>query len=504
MPAVPAAALVFYASGAVLALEILAGRLLAPYVGVTQEAYTGIIGTILAGIAVGTWLGGRMADRYDAGRLLGPVITLGGALALLPVPIVDFLGQNMRGARPATVVFLAVCGFFLPAMVLSAVDPIVVKLRLSSLDETGRVVGRLSALGTAGALVGVFLTGFVLLAALPTRPIIRGIGFSLVLVGLATWVLLARRRSGAERPTAGALALLAAVGLLSFGQSSPCQYESTYYCAYVEEDPDRAGGRTLWLDTLRHSYIDVDDPTHLEFSYARTMGDVLATIAPENEPLDVVHVGGGGLSLPRYLAATRPGTTSTVLEIDPLLPEIAEAELGYEPSPDDGIDVVTGDARLNIAQIPDGSADLVLGDAFGGVAVPWHLTTREFLLEVREVLQPGGWYALNLIDHPPAGFARAQAVTLQDVFGHVAVLAPEDRLTGEAGGNYVVVASDEPLPAEDILERNDARGDDEEAITSSGFSSTDAASWADFVGDADILTDDHAPVDQLLTPYPPA
>ena len=502
MPPVPAAALVFYASGAVLALEILAGRLLAPYVGVTLESYTGIIGTILAGIAAGSWIGGRLADRYDPRRLLGPALVIGGALALLSVPVVDYLGQSMRGARPSTVVLLAVCGFVLPAAVLSTVTPIVVKLRLHSLEETGQVVGRLSALGTAGALVGTFVTGFVLIAALPTRPIIRAIGFSLVAVGLVVWFWLGRRAASVGRPTGGTAAVALVAGLLSFGQSSPCEYESAYFCAYVVEDPDREGGRTLWLDTLRHSYVDVDDPTHLEFSYARTMGDVLAAIAPEGQPLDVVHVGGGGLSLPRYLAATRPGTTSTVLELDPLLPRIAEEELGYEPSPTDGIDVVTGDARLHIEDVPDGSADLVIGDAFGGVSVPWHLTTREFLFEVREVLAPGGWYALNLIDHPPAGFARAEAITLQDVFGHVAVIAPETRLTGASGGNYVVVASSDPLPIEDILARNDARGDDEEAITSSGFSSADAASWDDFVGDAQVLTDDHAPVDQLLNPYP--
>ncbi len=420
----------------------------------------------------------------------------------MSVPIVDYLGQATRGARPGTVVVLTVCGFFLPAAVLSAVTPIVVKLRLHSLEHTGEVVGRLSALGTAGALVGTFVTGFVLIAAIPTRPIIRIIGFSLVALGLVVWAWLARASRTIDRPTSGAAAVAIVAGLLSFAQSNPCEYESAYFCAFVVEDPDREGGRTLWLDTLRHSYVDVDDPTHLEFSYARTMGDVLATIAPEGEPLDVVHIGGGGLSLPRYLAATRPGTESTVLEIDPLLPHIAEEELGYEPSPDDGIDVVTGDARVGIDRVEAGSADLVIGDAFGGVSVPWHLTTREFLLLVRESLAPGGWYALNLIDYPPQGFARAQAVTLQEVFGHVAVLAPPDRFTGEAGGNHVVVASTDPLPIDAILDRNATRGDDEVAVTSDGQTTHADVTWDEWVGDAEVLTDDHAPVDQLLTPYP--
>ena len=495
-----AAALVFLSSGAVLALEILAGRLLAPYVGVTLESYTGIIGVILAGIAVGSWLGGRLADRRDPHGLLGPILTFGGATALLTIPIVDYLGQSMRGARPSTVGILALCGFVVPATILSAVTPVVVKIQLDDLDETGRIVGRLSAVGTFGALFGTFVTGFVLIAALPTRPVIRAIAGSMVLLGVVVWVWLSRREPQVGTPTVGAMGMALLAGLASFGQSNPCEYESAYFCAFVEPDPDREGGRTLWLDSLRHSYIDVDDPSHLEFTYARTMGDVLAEVAPEGEPLEVVHVGGGGLSLPRYLEATRPGTRSTVLEIDPLLTTIAVEELGYEPIPT--IEVVNGDARLNIDDIPDGSADLVIGDAFGGVSVPWHLTTREFLEQVREVLAPGGWYALNLIDHPPLGFARAEAVTLHDVFGHVAVLAPPDRLAGESGGNFVVVASTEPLPTGSILDRNTTRGDDEGALDSDGFSSDDELSWERFVGDAEVLTDDHAPVDQLLTPYP--
>lgn len=501
-----AATLVFFTSGAVLALEILAGRLMAPYVGVTLEAYTGIIGTVLAGIAAGSWIGGKMADRRDPWGMLGPLVTAGGAFSLLTIPIIDFLGQNMRGARPSTVVMLALCGFVLPAAILSAVTPVVIKIQLRSLHETGQVVGRLSGVGTVGALFGTFVTGFVLIAAWPTRPVIRAIGFALVATGLVVWVWARRRQPDVVRPTAGVMSLAVAASLLTFGQANPCEYESAYFCAFVVEDPDREGGRTLWLDNVRHSYIDVDDPSHLEFTYARTTSDVLAEVAPEGQPLDVVHIGGGGLSLPRYLEATRPGTESTVLEIDPLLTTIAKQELGYEPI--DTIDVVNGDARLNIERVAEDSADLVIGDAFGGVSVPWHLTTREFLVEVRERLEPGGWYVMNMIDHPPLGFVRAEAVTLEEVFGHVAVLAPPERLARTdaggfvEGGNFVVVASTDPLPTAEILERNRARGDDEGAIDTDGFASDPALSWAAFVGGAEVLTDDDAPVDQLLTPYP--
>ena len=178
-----AGALVFVTSASVLVLEILAARLLAPYVGVTLETYTAIIGTILAAIALGTWVGGRLADRRDPRGLLGPILILGGALSLSIVPIVRLIGSLPLGGGPAAVVLLVLAGFFAPAAVLSAVPPTVIKLQLSDLAETGSTVGRLSALGTAGAIFGTFATGFVLVATLPTTPIVVGVAIALMVLG---------------------------------------------------------------------------------------------------------------------------------------------------------------------------------------------------------------------------------------------------------------------------------------------------------------------------------
>lgn len=488
MPPSVAATLVFGTSAAVLILEILAGRLLAPYVGVTLETFTGIIGTMLAGIALGSWWGGRLADRIHPQSLLGPLIVAGGALAFVTIPIVDFLGSGVRGATAGTVVVLAFAGFFAPAAVLSAVTPTVIKIQLSSLDETGQVVGRLSAISTVGALFGTFATGFLLVAALPTRPIIRILAALLVASGFGVWWWLRSTR----QLTGGVLGLTLVAAALSFAATNPCERESAYFCAHVDPDPERDTGRVLWLDTLRHSYVDLADPTHLEFSYAQTMSDVLAAVAPPAEALDVLHIGGGGFSLPRYLRHTRPGSTHLVLELDPRLLEIAREELGLELR--DDIEVRTGDARLTLADVADDSMDLVIGDAFGGVSVPWHLTTTEFLNGVERVLRPGGVYTLNLIDYPPLGFARAEAATLAAVFDHVAVLAPQERLDRTVGGNFVLVASNDPLAVDEMLARNAARGDDEAAATGADLDA--------FIGDAPVLTDDYAPVDQLLTPYP--
>lgn len=483
-----AGALVFVASGAVLVLEILAGRLLAPYVGVSLETFTGIIGVVLAGIALGAWGGGRLADRTDPKRLLPAALVLGGAAAVAAVPIIRVVGPAADGASPPTIVFLALTAFFLPSVLLSSVTPMVVKLQLHTVAHTGEVVGRLSALGTAGSLLGVFGTGFLLIAEFPTTPVVIVLGALLVAIGAALWW---RFRSIADRQVvaAGALALVAAGGI-ALAAGSPCDVETAYFCASVRADPDRPSGRVLLLDDLRHAYVDLADPTHLEFQYTQLFGDVLDSIAPPGRPLDALHLGGGGFTMPRYLEATRPGSDSLVLELDPGVVAVAEDELGFQAGP--ALRVVTGDARNHLGDVPTGSVDVVIGDAFGGRAVPYHLTTREFTAELARVLRPGGVLAQNIIDQPPLRFLRAEIATLREVFAHVAVIAPPGRFDGTALGNTIVVASDELVPVDALRAEIAARDDDDVVIS-------EPAELDDLVGDSPVLTDDYAPVDQLLS-----
>jgi len=493
MPPFAAGLLVFSTSAAVLVIEILASRLLAPYVGETLGTYTAVIGTVLAGIALGAFTGGRLADRSDPRGLLGPAIVLGGALTLAIVPIVGSFGPALAGGGAASTVILTALAFFLPATVLSAVSPMVVKLQLGALAETGSVVGRLSALGTAGAIVGTFVTGFVLVAAFPSRPTLLVLGAAVVVGGLALhWALRGRAAEAGRQPLAAILVL----GLLSAGAATvtptPCEVETAYYCASVVEDLEPCEGLTLYLDTLRHSCIHPDDPTRLDFTYAQVMGDVITTMRPPGEPLDALHIGGAGFSLPRWLRATRPGSRSLVLELDADIVQLARDRLGLVTG--DDLRVQVGDARTALQRQPEGTRDLVIGDAFGGVAVPWHLTTAEFVRDVRATLRPAGVYALNLIDHGDLGFARAEVATLRAVFTHVAVIAPPERLARRAGGNFVLVASDAPLAVDATLASNAARGDDDGALTGDALDA--------FVDGARVLRDDHAPVDQLLTPQP--
>ena len=512
MPSPLASLLVFLSSAAVLVLELLAARLLIPYVGNTIETYTAIIGVVLAGIALGTWLGGRAADRTAPRRLLAPLLVAGGGLAAFTVPIVDVLGAGLRGTGPATAIVLATLAVLVPAAVLSAVTPVVIKLQLDSLERTGSVVGRLSAVSTFGGIAGTFLTGFVLVALFPTRATIRVLAVLLVLGGVTVAVGLAR--GGADRglgrlgadgstPLLGIAPLVVAALAIgaSLGTSGPCEEESAYYCIAVRDDPRSDTGRVLWLDTLPHSHVDLADPTVLSFTYTAWYGDVIGAVAPDGDPLRALHVGAGGLTMPRYLRSEHPGSSQVVLELDPLVVDVAIERLGFAPGAD--VRIVTGDARRAVADLAaggDGAGgaavagppfDLVIGDAFGGIAVPWHLTTREFVADLRATMTDDGVYVLNLIDHGPRDLLRAEAATLADVFAHVGVL---ERADGR-GGNHVLIASDSPLPVDAILARNRGRGRDDALVT--------GAALAALVEGAPVLRDDRAPVDQLLTPRPP-
>lgn len=179
MKRAPALAIVFAASAAVLVMEILANRLMAPYVGVSLETFTGIIGVVLAGIATGAFAGGRLADVHDPRLLLPAALGFGGLLVWVAVPIVRGLGPSLTH-DPVAIVVLATAGYFAPAAVLSAVTPIVAKLRLSTLEETGSVFGGLSAAGTAGGLAGTFVTGFVLVTTLGSRITMFLVGGSMI------------------------------------------------------------------------------------------------------------------------------------------------------------------------------------------------------------------------------------------------------------------------------------------------------------------------------------
>ncbi len=210
-----------------------------------------------------------------------------------------------------------------------------------------------------------------------------------------------------------------------------------------------AGGYELSIGETPQSHVDLDDPTHLHFEYVARMGAVIDQLGEPGAALTAVHLGGGALTLPRYIAATRPGSRQQVIELEPGIVELVREHL---PLPKGAsIRIRTGDAREVAARLPEGlvgRADLVVSDVFSGAQTPAHLTTVEYYRGVARLLTESGVLLVNIADGAGLAFARRQVATIQEVLADVAVLAEVQTLKGRRFGNLVVAASRAPLPTE--------------------------------------------------------
>lgn len=255
--------------------------------------------------------------------------------------------------------------------------------------------------------------------------------------------------------------------------------------------PDVDGERA-WLLTVNgapQSYVDLDDPEHLEFEYVRRLAHVLDCAAEPGAPLDLLHLGGGALTLPRYAAAARPGSRQTVVEFDAGLVELVAEHLPLA----DGAEVAVhaADARAWLGRAPARSADVIVADVFGGSRVPAQLTSVEYAREAARVLRPGGLYAANLADGAPFGFLRAQLANFGAVFGELALIAEPGVLRGRRFGNAVLLASDAALPVAALARR--CAGDAFPARVESGDALARFARGARTVADADAVASPEPP-----------
>ncbi|MEU4109849.1 spermidine synthase [Streptomyces sp. NPDC048208] len=254
-------------------------------------------------------------------------------------------------------------------------------------------------------------------------------------------------------------------------------------------DPDRARAWSLLIDGAPQSHVDLDDPAHLSFEYQRRIGHVIDLVAPQGKPVQAVHLGGGALTLARYTAATRPRSTQQVVERDTALVQLVRRELPLDPGA--RIRVRSADAREGLAKVPDGWADLIVADVFSGARTPAHLTSAEFLDEVRRALRPGGVYTANLADGPPLAHLRGQIATAAARFAELALIADPAVLRGKRFGNAILIASDLPLPLAELTRR--AASDPHPARLEHGPRLTD------FTGGAAPVTDTSA----VASPAPP-
>lgn len=473
----------FVGSGCLLVLELVAARLVAPDLGVSLYTWTSVIGVVLAGVSLGNFLGGRIGDRWPRRSVLAWVYLAGAATTALVLVVSRYTESlALPSSSPAMVQVLWVVSvlFFVPSTVLGVPTPILTRLSLRSVAGSARVVGRIQAAAALGSITGTFLTGFGLISWFGVRQVIAGVAFVLLVLSLCAAVPRSLLSIG--------MTVLVAAGILAAGVTakSPCTRESDYFCIRVVPVAADESGRSsqqleLYLDRLLHSTVDRSNPANLGYGYEESYARALRELNPDGKPFDAFFVGGGGFVFPRFVQGAY-GARSTVAEIDPEVTQVARERLGLEPS--ERMRIVTDDARRVLAAAPSKEKyDVVFGDAFNDFAVPHHLTTREFHRLVADHLTDDGVYLMNLVDGVHHDFLRSELATLRETFSDVGVFIPAsgwpplgDRDT------FVIVAANRPLPAELPL------------VPAEGI-----APFLDG-GRKVILTDDHAPVDQMLAP----
>ena len=489
--------IVFTASACGLIIEIVAGRILAPSIGVSVYTWTSIIGVVLAGISLGNYLGGRIADLQGSQTLLGVILLAAGLSSLSVLPLVNLVSDAF-GSLPIIprIVLLTATLFFIPSCILGMVTPLVIKLRLRDLSKTGNVVGKVYAISTSGSILGTFLAGFVLIQWIGSRPILVLISLVLVAMALAFGRLWRARIMGPALLAAfGALAIFVLTG---HGIASPCLRESNYFCIKVREET-RDGNKVvkvLTLDKLVHSHVSLDDPTLLIYNYEQIFSE-LASFGGQRDPrLRTLSIGGGGYTLPRYLEVTYPQSTVEVIEIDPAVTEVAYEYLGLWA--DSRIVTFNEDARMVIPDLEERRYDIVYGDAFNDLSVPFHLTTVEFNEDVKALLKDDGMYAVNVVDKMRSGnFLRSFVHTMRRSFPYVYVLSDDEAWDNDLRDSYVVVGALRPLASEALRSASVSMGKSEPIIH---FMPAELLqSWLGLKRNV-LLTDDYVPVENMLAP----
>jgi hypothetical protein len=219
--------------------------------------------------------------------------------------------------------------------------------------------------------------------------------------------------------------------------------------AELVPDIDRTDAWLLFVDGVPQSGVDLTDPGYLEFEYIRRIGHVVDLAFPPGAPVHALHLGGGALTLPRYIAHTRPGSRQLVAEVDDVLTDLVRASL---PLPTGHrIRVRAADAREVVESVRAGSYDLVIADVFAGAVTPPRLTTAEFTAATARALRPGGVYAVNVAAGPPLDSARSAAATVGSCYPVTCMIAEASVLKGRRKGNLVIIGGDQPLPQAALL-----------------------------------------------------
>ena len=438
-----------------LIIEIVAGRMLAPYLGMSIYTWTAIIAVVLAGFSVGHWVGGliaewprRKAEESMVWILLGASISSAASLVLIRLLSGPILSAGMSPVP--TIIFLTSALFFLPSFFVGIPSPVLTKLAIDqSPDRTGRRLGAMYAAGALGSIFGTLAAGFVFiswLGTIKTVLFVAAIYFALSVI----YFFKTHDRANKSALASFGAGVLILIGISALGGrvqafTSNCLKESQYYCIRIVdiEGPETIGAeisdaRLMILDHLGHSMSVKSSPETLLASYVELKNVLIRDRFDRDTALQAFFIGGGGYTLPRAWLKQFPYGQMRVSEVDPEVTVVAKKMMWLIPS--ERLSVVHSDARATLLRQAE-TYHVIVGDAFHDISVPQHLVTREFFKLVKSRLRSDGLYIMNVVDHLQRPRLLLSVVkTLSEHFPVVEVWIDADHMRTGGRETFIVMA----------------------------------------------------------------
>jgi len=505
------AATVFISSACIMILELVASRLIARHLGSSLYTWTAVIGVVLAGITIGNYSGGRIADKFKARKALSVIFILSSAACVSVVILNNLVGEWLwlwKFNWPIRVFGHVALVFLVPSLLLGTISPVVAKMAIDRGLPTGRTIGNIYAWGAAGSILGTFAAGFYLIPTMGTIAIVWSIGAVLLIMGILYWV---RLWPAYIWMTVFLCALVMGItpaeGTQKIGSAfflrEKCdpnilyEDETAYSYVAVKQVSQKSDKRVFIEDKTLHSTILMDDKYNLQ-DYPIIFAAVTHGLSDNKKALSVLHIGGGGYIFPRYIEHYWPASHNDVAEIDSGVTKAAMAAFGLPQNT--SINTIQMDARNYVDKliqkerygIKAPKYDFIYEDAFSDCSVPYQLVTKEFNDKIYNILTGNGVYMANIIDVYDSGlFVGNCLCTLEQTFQHVyAVLSkgPKSR-----GGNFVLIASKIKLDVEKYITQY--RPELDFRILNENELQTLRNKTK-----GKILNDDYAPVENLLAP----
>ncbi|RKY04691.1 MAG: hypothetical protein DRP66_11400 [Planctomycetota bacterium] len=505
-------ATVFFSSACIMIIELVAGRLMARYLGASLYTWTSVIGVVLAGITIGNYIGGRIADRFSPRKTLSVLFAAASVACVIIVILNNLVGKwgfVWHFSWPLHVFTHVTLVFLLPSVCLGTISPVVAKMALDQGLSTGRTVGDIYAWGAAGSIAGTFLAGFYLIAKMGTISIVWSVAAALLLMAILYWaklwvlyiwaaILIALVTMGMA-PGEWARQNGPKLALREKHDPTILYEDETQYCyIVVKKSPDNPNAIIFCQDKLQHSKILIDNITNLQYFYTHVYAAITEGLKRNKANISTMSIGGGGYVFPRYVEKLWPDGRIDVIEIDPGVTEAAMASFGLPR--DTKIKTISMDARNSVDGLLEKKKtgqeiplyDFIYEDAFNDYSVPYQLVTKEFNEKISKILTDDGVYLLNLIDIYDSGLFLGSTVnTLEKTFPHVYVLSEE--ASRSIRNTFVVVASKKSIDVHRIMDSYH-KGADIWHLTAGQISDIKAKSKGM------VFTDDYVPVENMLAP----